>query len=269
MANSYLNMARTTTLQTLLRRVKALLRLPSNSSGTDFLGSTDEDAAQTFADCINDALVEFLGDFPILDVAEVTLTTTAGDKRTALPATLANAEIYGLTWDYEDRRGQAITLVDMDNMLGLPPALRDGDTSSDPPEYVYLEWPQNGDSGNFVWLPIPALARDFKVLYRANSVQFAGVDVAGAGDGVVPVPDSMIECFAHCVAYRIGERSTGTASVEPNTLQAKYRAQVDVWTDRLASPPYHTLTATSGFTGMPRDVDGNRFRDIMRPRFLR
>lgn len=270
MANAYLNMAMTTNVTELVRHSKALLRLPSNSSGASFLGSTDDDAASEFAFCINSALQEFMADFPILNVVTETLTTTAGNSRTAVPETLANAEILGVKWDYDGRRGEEIALLDPESVLALPSAMKDGDTTCDPPDYVYLEWPQNGGTGNFVWLPPPSLARDFIVSYRANSVVVTAANVQGTGDAViVPVPDAMIECFAYCVACRLAERNTGQSSAEPSVLQMKYQAHVNAWTDRLASTPQQTLTATAGFTGMPGEINGNRFNDIRRPRFFR
>lgn len=263
MANAYLSMAMTTNVKSVIRRAKALLRLPSDPSGASFLGSTDADAAQSMADCINDALEEFLSDFPILNVAVKDLVTTPGSARTPVPNDLAGAEIIALQWDYEDRRGETITILDPASIAAVDGRFKDGAHQADPPEYVYLEWPQVGDAGHFVWLPAPAYAREFKMLYRAGSVVVTADDVAGDGARVIPVPDSMIECFTHCVAYRLARRDRGNANVEPMTVQAEYMRLVDRWTDKLASTPLQTLHARSGFVGLVSSPNGNQFQDLM------
>lgn len=270
MTNAFLNMTMTTNVTKAIRRAKAVLRLPSISTGAAFMGSTDDDAFDELASCVNDALTEFVSDFPILGVVTETLTTTAGSNKTEIPETLMNAQIVGMQWAYDGRVGEAIAMLDAANVLSLPAWLKNEETVSDPPDYVYLEWPQDGGKGHFVWIPGAGAARDFKVSYQASSVTVTSDNVQGIGAAViVPVPDAMMEVFAHCLAYRIGERDTGANSVEPSVVRAKYMALVDDWTGRLSSTPYQTQYGTSGFSGMPSDAGGSRFRDVMRPRFLR
>src|SRR5690606_25026869 len=155
------------------------------------------------------------------------------------PNDLMNAQIVGMEWTYAGRSGEAINMISHADVLALSPVQKSGDLTSDPPDYVYLEWPQDGDKGHFVWIPGSAVAREFKVLYKVNSVVITSDNVQGIGDpAIVPVPDRMMEVFAHCLAYRIGMRDSGSNSVEPAVVEARYKALVDEWTGRLASTPY-------------------------------
>lgn len=263
MANSYLNMAATTTAAVLVRRALVRCRLPSTLSAINFLGIDQATQLNELTDLVNDAIGDVLDDCPLLNLVETQLTATAGSESTTLPADLRNGDIMALNWAYVGFEGQAIRLIPRNEIESMARQYVGSGITADPPMQCYLKWgTANAQLG---WLPAPAVDREFDLLYRATHtpITLAGVLPEGeATEEIVPVPNAMMDLLIFKLASKIAMCNTGADGIDWQAFDALYDKKLDEWAGKLASTPLAQRLATITFAGLPGTSYNNSMSDL-------
>jgi hypothetical protein len=188
MANSYLNMTRSTTLPVLLRRSLSAARHPTNSDGYGFLATSAADKQAELVAIVNDAVEEMLDVFPFLNVASTALTLVASQQYVLLPTTLRATDILRLTYNNgDDYDGTRIKLVSPAEAVAFDREWRNRDATSDYPLLASVSWEQSGTQGKIEFWPKPASAKTLSLLYRTNTSPFRTQDILPVAAALTPV----------------------------------------------------------------------------------
>lgn len=272
MANSYLNMTRSTTLPVLLRRSLSAARHPTNSDGYGFLATSSADKQAELVAIVNDAVEEMLDVFPFLNVASTALTLVASQQYVLLPTTLRATDILRLTYNNgDDYDGTRIKIVSQAEAVEFDREWRNGDATSDYPLLASVSWEQSGTQGKLEFWPKPASAKTLALLYRTNTDPFevldithtdavltavlgtgldagliTGLTVATAGAGYYTAPTVTIATGA-------GLQATGTCTVS-STTGAITAGTVTDQGDGYLTAPAVTLTGGRRFCAIPDDM---------------
>ena len=237
-------------------------RIPTGATGARFLGETDADANAEMVAIVNDCVRRLLDEFPQLNVATTALTTVASQRYVSLPATLRGAEVMAVTWnDGSSYDGVQVQCISEQEVALLPRSYYQDDYSADYPEYYCIRREQVSSLGAIDFFPLPAGAKAFTLTHRVAETAFI-VGELTTEVSTCPIPDAMIEVLCLMVAERLARHQYGWTSQEAVALATEAERLKSHWHNVIDSGSGQSAIMTFGFTGQPREFEGNAASDF-------
>lgn len=252
-----LNTTKTTTAYAILRRARAEARIGTDSSSTNFVGSTSTDVDALLLDDANEVERETILEFPGFALTSSALTTVASTRYIALPATILLNQIVRLEWnDSTDMAGVQLTQINETQVDSLVPCYRQSDYTVSYPQFFHMRRTLQSTSNVIDLYPLPDAARAMTLWFLAKGTTFVADDLTNsAGTNYSAVPNEFYELPALKWAYRLSVRNHGYGSDEAQAMRVRYEECKQYHLPHISSTVGQIMNASIDWQGYPRNQD--------------
>lgn len=182
MANAYLSLGRTLTLQQIVGRACAAARIPTNSTGPQFLATSASSGNQELVDLARDVERDMLRRFPLFNISQDSaLAATAGVRYSNIPTsgTLRADDIIRLCWlDVSTGYEYRDLIVCSENELNLlPKEIKNPLWTEMYPRYAVFPKFQTGGQACVEWYGMPQTNLLARLIYRVAPAEWSIYDL--------------------------------------------------------------------------------------------